>query len=71
MEALQFTVTNGSKVKDVPLMKLRLKNNLIVAAIIRGNKVIVPGGLDTIRLKDRVIIVTTHTNFKDIDDIIA
>ncbi len=71
VEALQFTVTNGSKVKDVQLMKLRLKNNLIVAAIIRGNKVIVPGGLDKIMLKDRVIIVTTHTNFKDIDDIIA
>ncbi len=71
VEALQFTVTSDSKVVRVPLVELKTKDNLMLAAIIRQGKLIFPGGHDEILPKDRVIVVTTHTNFNDIDDILA
>jgi len=69
-EALQFTVTPDSKVTRIPLMELKTKDNLMLAAIIRQGKLIFPGGRDMILPNDRVIVVTTHSNFNDIDDIL-
>mgnify|MGYP000847787068 CR=1 FL=1 len=71
VEALQFHVLNESKVKDIPLQELKLLNNLIVAFIIRNGKAIFPSGTDAIANNDRVIVVTTHHNLRDIDDILA
>jgi len=71
VEALQFTVTPESKVLRIPLTELKTKDNLMLAAIIRQGKLIFPSGRDMIQPKDRVIVVTTHTNFNDIDDILA
>lgn len=71
VEALQFHVLNGSKVKDIPLNELKLLDNLIVAFIIRNGKAIFPAGTDAIMNNDRVIVVTTNHNLRDIDDILA
>ena len=70
-EALEFHVEKDAPVVGVPLMKLKKKDNLLIACIGRKGKIIFPRGQDAIQAGDTVIIVTTHTGFKDISDILA
>lgn len=70
-EAIEFLVRETSGVTGIPLMNLHLKKNLLVAAIIRQGHIIIPSGTDTIEVNDMVVIVTTHTGFGDLQDILA
>ena len=58
-EALQFTAGNDFAKKDVQFKdpSFKLRKNVLVASIIRGDELIIPGGLDSIRVGDKVIIV--------------
>ena len=71
MEAIEFRVMTDSEVTDTKLCDLKLKKDLLVACISREGKVIIPRGQDCIRKGDRVTIVTTHTGFENITDILA
>lgn len=71
VEAIEFKIDKNSKVTDIPLMELNLKNNLLISCIYRRGKVIIPSGQDCIMPGDSVMIVTTHTGFVDISDILA
>lgn len=70
VEALQFRVAENSKVINVPLMKLKMKENLLIAYIVRGSKLIFPAGKDVMKAGDQVIVVTTNKTFEDIEDIL-
>lgn len=70
VEAIEFVVEEESEITNVPLMNLNLKDNLLVSCILRHSKVIIPSGSDSIHMGDSVIIVTTHTGFNDIQDIL-
>ena len=70
-EAVEFRVDAPSGVTDIPLMELALKDNLLVCAIYRDGKVRIPNGRDVIRVGDSIMVVTTHTGFSDIQDILA
>lgn len=70
VEAIEFRVYEDSKVTDTPLMNLPLKKNLLVSFISRNGSIIIPSGQDSIQVGDSVMIVTTHTGFKDILDIL-
>ena len=70
VEALEFRVGKDFPMAGVPLEKMSLKPNLIVACIIRNGRLITPGGKDTIEAKDTVIIVTTNTGLNDLKDIL-
>ena len=69
-EALEFRVTKDAPIVGIPLEKLQLKSNLLVACINRNGRIMTPRGKDTIEAGDTVIIVTTHTRLNDIRDII-
>ena len=69
-EALEFIVRQDSELSDIPLEELQIKENTIVACIIRGRSVIIPRGKDTMRVGDSVVIVTTTLGLKDIRDVI-
>ncbi|MCI8516629.1 MAG: Trk system potassium transporter TrkA [Hungatella sp.] len=69
-EALEFKVGADSPMTGIPLEKLSLKPNLLVACINRNGKIITPRGKDTIEAGDMVIIVTTTTGLKDLKDIL-
>ncbi len=71
VEALEFHIDKDAPVVGVPLMKLKMKDSLRVACISRKGKIIFPRGQDAIAPGDGVIIVTTHTGFGDISDILA
>lgn len=70
-EAIEFEIEEESEVTGVPLMELSLKPSLLVTCINRGGKIIIPSGTDEIRVGDTVIVVTVHTGFNDILDILA
>lgn len=69
-EALEFRVREDTPFLGVPLEKLQLKNNLLVACINRDGQIITPRGKDTLEAGDTVIIVTTHTGLNDLKDIL-
>lgn len=70
VEAIEFRVDEQSEVTDVPLMELQLKKNLLIAFINRKGSILLPSGQDCIKIGDSVMIVTTHTGFSDIRDIL-
>ena len=71
VEAIEFRVDDDYKnITGIPLMKLNLKKNLLISFINRRGKIIIPSGQDCILPGDTVMIVTTHTGFVDISDIL-
>lgn len=70
-EALEFIIRSRSEVTDIPLQELELKPNILVCAIHRKGKIIIPKGQDCIREGDSVVIITTNCGaFQDIRDIL-
>lgn len=70
VEALEFLAKRQEKFYDKPLRELNIKKDCLIACIIRGTKVIIPDGSTCIQLGDNVIVVTTHKNFDDLNDIV-
>lgn len=68
IEALEFNVKKEEEIYNKPLKELKIKDNCLIACIIRDNKVIVPDGNDCIKVNDSVIVVTTHKDFDDLRD---
>lgn len=69
-EAIEFRVSENSAVTGTPLKDLSLKKDLLIACIVRQGTTIIPCGTDEIRMDDTVVIVTTHSGFNDIQDIL-
>lgn len=70
VEAIEFWVESESKVTNIPLMDLNLKKGLLISFINRNGSIIIPSGQDSIQVGDTVMIVTTHTGFNTIQDIL-
>ncbi len=70
VEGLEFSISEESEVLNVPLAQLSIKPQILVAAIVRGKKIITPSGSDMIQLNDTVVIVTTIKGLNDIRDIL-
>ena len=70
-EALEFRIREDSPVLGHTLESLKLKPNILIACIHRGNQIIIPRGRDSMMKGDTVIIVTTNSGYKDISDILA
>jgi trk system potassium uptake protein TrkA len=70
IEAAEFLVRAGSGVTDQPIMKMSIKPDVLITAIIRAGKVMIPRGSDVIAEGDRVIVVSRTKTVKDISDIL-
>lgn len=70
VEAIEFRVNESSDVTDIPLMNLSLKDNLLISFISRNGNILIPTGQDSIQVGDTVMVVTTHTGFNDLQDIL-
>ncbi|MBQ2061256.1 MAG: Trk system potassium transporter TrkA [Oscillospiraceae bacterium] len=74
VEALEFNATASSAaVLDKPLKELnpKLKRDILIAGIARGNDIIIPGGMTSIREGDRVVVVSKAVGLNDLKDILA
>ena len=70
VEALEFHAKNNKKIINIPLKDLKLKKNILIAAIIRNDEIIIPSGNDFIALDDKVIVVTTNQFLEDLNQIL-
>ena len=70
VEALEFNVSPDTAFIGTELKELKLKPELLIACIIRGSRVIFPGGSDKLEAGDDVIVVTTNDTLKDLSDIL-
>lgn len=70
VEALEFQAKNNKHLINKPLKELKIKKNILIAAIIKGNEVIIPSGNDFIGLDDKVIVVTTNQFLNDLNEIL-
>lgn len=71
VEASEFFISKKAKYTSIPLKELKIKKNVLLACIIRENKVIIPSGLDTIEPLDSVVIVSSSYVIKDVNDILG
>lgn len=71
VEAIEFRVESESSLTNIPLMDLNLKKDLLISFINRNGTIIIPSGQDCIKVGDTVMIVTTHTGFNSIQDILS
>ena len=70
VEASEFIVLSDCCLLNVPLKDMKLKDNIIVAGIIRDKESIIPSGEDVILEGDRVIVVATQLRLYDLADIL-
>lgn len=69
MEALEFSVDHDYPFLNIPLKKLKIHKNALIAVIVRNGQIIIPRGEDTIQLKDSIIIITSQPNIANLADI--
>ena len=66
-EALEFRVKDENKdLTGIPLKDLRIREGVLLCAILRNGAVVIPRGNDTIEQGDRVVIVTTIKQLTDL-----
>ncbi|MDD6990770.1 MAG: Trk system potassium transporter TrkA [Oscillospiraceae bacterium] len=70
VEAAEFIVREKSPIVGIPLSELKFKNNVLVAAILRDRKVIIPRGHDVFMPGDAVVIVSEIMALHDITDVL-
>lgn len=70
VEALEFNAGADFKGCDIPLKELPIKDNILIAGIMRGRRPIIPSGDDVILPGDKVIVITGRKGLSDLSDII-
>ena len=71
VEALEFDVAEDFKGLSTPLREIKLKKNILVAAIIRNGAVIYPNGMTTMEIGDSVIVVNANNRLYNLNNILA
>lgn len=71
-EALEFNVQSDFSALHIPLKDMKLKENILIAGIIRKRKAFVPSGDDEIFVGDKVIVILRATDeiMNDLSDIL-
>ena len=70
VEVLEFQVLEESACVHVPLRELHLRENVLISALIRGSKTILPNGNTVIMPGDHAIVVTAAGRLRSLDEIL-
>lgn len=73
VEAIDFTVIEESKAAGIKLKDIKLKSDTLIVGISRkdlGGRIEIANGESIIELGDRVMVITKHKDFTEIDDIL-
>lgn len=70
VEAAEFLIKEQSAIVGVPLQDLEFRENVLIAGILRGRKMMIPRGQDSIEIGDSVVVVSRHRGLYDICDIL-
>lgn len=68
-QALEFKVMSDFALVNIPLRKMKVKDDVLVAGIIRGREAVIPGGDDVILPGDRVIVISAGRRIEELADI--
>ena len=70
VEALEFNIYEKSKITEIPLQDLPIKKGLLICAITRNGRILIPDGQTQILPGDTMIVVTTQLGLQDAQDIV-
>ncbi|NCU25837.1 Trk system potassium transporter TrkA [Candidatus Nomurabacteria bacterium] len=70
-EVMEFQATSSTRNLGVTLAEMQLKKNVLITAIVRGGKLIIPKGRNKILEGDTVIVITTIKQLEDLNEIFA
>lgn len=71
IEAIEFVASSDTKFVGKTLSSIKFKKNVLIAAVIRKDKIIFPSGSDTIEVDDRVIVVSKDHIIYSLNDVLA
>ncbi len=69
IEALEFVVGTSGDYVGRKLKDLKLRPNVLLGAIVKGNKIITPNGESTLDSGDRVMVVAKDSHFGDLSEL--
>ena len=69
-EIMEFIVDDRMKIREKPLKKMELPSGVLIAAIHRGQELIIPGGETVLQTGDRVIIVCLLSDIVELEKIL-
>ena len=70
-EVLEFIANEDNKLLNIPLKNIKFKENVIIATLIRDEKIIIPHGDDVIEKDDRVVVIVKNENVSSLYDLTA
>ena len=71
IEALEFKVGDRASCIGIPLRDLKLREGVLISALTRGDKTMIPDGSTTIESGDHAVVVAPAGMLKDINDIVG
>jgi len=71
VEVLEVEAVAGSKLVAAPLARVGLPRGVLVAAVCRGDQLLVPGGADQVAAGDHVVLITTTETAGKLDEYLA
>ncbi len=69
-EMLEFNIKKDFKALNIKLKDLVLKEGVLIAAILRKEKIIFPSGNEEIKLRDTIVVIDKDSKIQDINDIL-
>ncbi len=70
IEALEFLIREATNYTGIPLKDLTIRENHLVACIVRKRQIIIPGGNDTLEVGDNVLVVSMSQGLEDLKEIL-
>jgi trk system potassium uptake protein TrkA len=70
-EGIEFEVTARFPFTGQPLAQVRFPAGSLIGAILRGDRVIIPRGTDTIQTGDRVIVFVLNEVAREVEALFA
>ena len=70
VEVLEFQVREDSACTHVPLKDLKLRKDVLISAVIRGTKTVLPEGNTVIVPGDHAVVVTAAGHLRSLDEIL-
>ena len=70
VEALEFRVYESSRCINIPLRELKLRKGVLICALIRGSRSLIPDGSTCILPGDHAVVVSAAGRLRALDDIL-
>jgi trk system potassium uptake protein TrkA len=71
VEIVEVEATRGSRLTAGPLMEIKLPRGVLVVALRREDRLLVPQGSDRVEPGDRVLIITTSDLGAEVTEFLA